>query len=78
MNKPNDRIVYQRGNEWINKKNGNNSASSVHSTQRDAVNSARTMLINSDGGELTIKGKNQLIRQKNTIPSGNDPRNIKG
>ena len=78
MSKPNDRIVYQRGNEWINKKNGNNSASSVHSTQRDAVNSARTMLINSDGGELTIKGKNQLIRQKNTIPSGNDPRNIKG
>ncbi len=78
MSKSNDRTVYQRGNEWVNKANGNHSASSVHTTQQAAINSARNMLHNSGGGELTIKGKNQLIRQKNTITPGNDPRNIKG
>ncbi|ECF7044700.1 DUF2188 domain-containing protein, partial [Salmonella enterica subsp. enterica] len=56
MSKSNDRMVYQRGNEWVNKANGNSTASSIHSTQRDAINSARTMLKNSGGGELTIKG----------------------
>lgn len=78
MSKSNDRMVYQRGNEWVNKANGNSTASSIHSTQRDAINSAKTMLKNSGGGELTIKGTNQLIRQKDTISLGNDPRNIKG
>ena len=78
MSKANDRMVYKRGNEWVNKANGNERISSSHSTQREAINSARNMLINSGGGELTIKGKNQLIREKNTIPDGNDPRNIKG
>ena len=78
MSKANDRMVYQRGNEWVNKANGNERISSSHPTQREAINSARNMLINSGGGELTIKGKNQLIREKNTIPNGNDPRNIKG
>ncbi|KHN67179.1 hypothetical protein AV645_00345 [Acinetobacter calcoaceticus] len=78
MSKATDRMVYKRGNEWVNKANGNSRVSSIHSTQREAIESARTMLKNSDGGELTIKGTNQLIREKNTIPPGNDPRNIKG
>lgn len=78
MSKSNDRMVYKRDNEWVNKANGNSRVSSTHSTQREAIESARTMLKNSGGGELTIKGTNQLIREKNTIPSGNDPRNIKG
>lgn len=78
MSKANDRMVYKRGNEWVNKANGNERISTSHSTQHEAINSARNMLINSGGGELTIKGKNQLIREKNTIPDGNDPRNIKG
>lgn len=78
MSKSTDRMVYKRGNEWVNKANGNSRASSTHTTQRDAIDSARNMLKNSGGGELTIKGVNQLIREKNTIPNGNDPRNIKG
>lgn len=78
MSKSTDRMVYKRGNEWVNKANGNSHASSTHTIQRDAIDSARTMLKNSGGGELTIKGVNQLIREKNTIPNGNDPRNIKG
>ncbi|MDM1756301.1 DUF2188 domain-containing protein [Acinetobacter sp. 256-1] len=78
MSKSNDRMVYKRGNEWVNKANGNNRISSSHSTQQEAINSARKMLKNSGGGELIVKGTNQLIREKNTIPNGNDPRNIKG
>ncbi|WP_151801197.1 DUF2188 domain-containing protein [Acinetobacter guillouiae] len=78
MSKSNDRMVYKRGNEWVNKANGNERISSRHPTQKDAIDSARKMLTNSGGGELTIKGTNQLIREKNTIPNGNDPRNIKG
>ena len=78
MSKANDRMVYKRGNEWVNKANGNERISTSHSTQHEAINSARNMLINSGGGELTIKGKNQKKKKKNTIPDGNDPRNIKG
>ncbi|MHA3053745.1 DUF2188 domain-containing protein [Acinetobacter sp. ANC 4633] len=78
MSKANDRMVYKRGDEWVNKANGNTCVSSTHPTQREAINSARSMLQNSGGGELTIKGVNQQIREKNTIPHGNDPRNIKG
>ncbi len=66
MSKSNDRMVYKRGNEWINKANGNERISSTHATQKEAINSARNMLIKSGGGELTIKGVNQLIREKNT------------
>ncbi|EPF79889.1 DUF2188 domain-containing protein [Acinetobacter rudis] len=78
MSKSNDRMVYKRGNEWVNKANGNERVSSVHSTQKEASNTARTMLRNSGGGELIIKGKDQQIREKNTIPNGHDPRKIKG
>lgn len=78
MSKANDRMVYKRGNEWVNKANGDDHISSSHLTQQEAINSARNMLKNSGGGELTIKAKNQLIREKNTIPNGHDPRNIKG
>lgn len=78
MSKANDRMVYKLGNEWVNKANDNHRISSTHLTQKEAINSARNMLKNSGGGELTIKGTNQLIREKNTILNGNDPRNIKG
>ena len=78
MSKPIDRMVYKKEDKWINKANGNSKASSTHDTQKEAVNSARSMLEKSGGGELTIKGKNQLIRQKNTIPVGNDPKSTKG
>lgn len=78
MSKTNDRMVYKKGDQWVNKANGNSKASSTHDTQKAAMNSARSMLKNSGGGELIVKGRNQLIRQKDTISPGNDPRNIKG
>ena len=73
MSKGRDRTVYKRGDEWINKRNDAGRASSVHRTQKDAIDSANEMLGNQGGGELTIKGRDGLIRSKDTIAPGNDP-----
>jgi hypothetical protein len=74
MSKDNDRMVFQRPDgKWTNKKNSNQNASSVHDTQQSAINAARENLKNQGGGELTVKGRNQKIRSKDTIPPGNDP-----
>jgi hypothetical protein len=70
----NDRIVFQRSDgQWVNKKNDSDKASSLHNTQGEAIDSAREMLKNSGGGELTIKGVDGKIRSKDTIAPGNDP-----
>lgn len=54
-------------------KNSASKASSVHSTQKEAVGKAKEMLQNSGGGELTTKGRDGKIRSKDTIAPGNDP-----
>ena len=77
MSKDQDRMVYKRGNEWVNKRNDASKASSVHSTQKEAEQAARGMLKNQGGGELITKGLDQKIRSKDTIAPGNDPRSIK-
>ena len=70
----NNRNVYKRTDEkWVNKKQGNKQASSVHDTQKDAEKSARKMLHNSGGGELITHNKKNVIRSKDTISPGNDP-----
>lgn len=75
-----DRIIFQRGNgDWVNKKIGNNKATSIHSTQKDAYNSAKLNHQNKKGGEIIIKRADTgKIRAKHTIKPGNDPRNIPG
>lgn len=74
MSKDRDRMVYRRPNgEWANKRNDSDRASSLHDTQQDAINTARNMLQNQGGGELTLKGVNGQIRSKDTIAPGNDP-----
>ena len=74
MSKGRDRTVYQRDDgQWSNKRNDAGKPSSVHNTQQDAINSARMMLGNQGGGELTTMGKNGKIRSKDTIAPGNDP-----
>jgi uncharacterized protein YdaU (DUF1376 family) len=68
------RTVYRRdNNEWVNKRNDSDKASSVHKTQKDAEVAAREMLRNQGGGELTTKGVDGKIRSKDTIGPGNDP-----
>lgn len=74
MSKDRDRMVYRdKDGEWINKRNDTSRASSRHETQADAVNSAKQMLINQGGGELSIKGRDGAIRSKDTIAPGHDP-----
>jgi len=74
MSKDRDRTVYRRDDDqWVNKRNDAGKASSVHDTQREAIDAASEMLGNQGGGELTIKGMDGKIRSKDTIPPGNDP-----
>jgi len=70
--------VTPRDDGWAAKRSGAARATSVHNTQADAINAARGYLGNQGGGELNIHGRNGAIRAKDTIPKGNDPRNIKG
>ncbi len=74
MSKDRDRTVFKRDDgNWVNKRNDSDRASSLHKTQADAANSAKTMLTKQGGGELTVKGLNGQIRSKDTISPGKDP-----
>lgn len=79
MSKGRDRTISQRPDgTWENKRNDASRASSVHDTQKAAQDAAREMLKKQGGGELTTKGVNGRIRDKDTVPPGNDPRKTKG
>jgi hypothetical protein len=70
----NRRSVFRNDDgEWVNKEDGNERASSVHQTQKEAEAAARQMLKNSGGGELSTHGRDGTIRSKDTIAPGNDP-----
>ena len=74
MSKNRDRMVSKRPDgTWANKRNDAEKASSLHKTQKEAEQAARTMLNNQGGGELTTKGRDGKIRSKDTIAPGNDP-----
>ena len=74
MSKGSDRTVYRRDDgQWVNKRNDADKAASLHDTQADAEKTAREMLHNEGGGELTTMGRDGLIRSKDTIAPGNDP-----
>lgn len=69
-----DRTVYRRPDgTWVNKRNDADRAGSLHDTQKEAWKTAREMLHNSGGGELTVKGREGKIISKDTISPGNDP-----
>lgn len=74
MSKDRDRIVYKRSDgTWANERNDADRASSVHDTQKAAINAAKIMLQKQGGGELTTKGLDGKIRSKDTIAPGKDP-----
>ncbi|MFS0867184.1 DUF2188 domain-containing protein [Microbacterium sp. 179-B 1A2 NHS] len=70
--------VTPRNDGWAAQRAGADRAASVHDTQAAAINAARGHLRNQGGGELNIHNRQGAIRAKDTIPNGNDPRNIKG
>jgi hypothetical protein len=59
--------------KWVNKRNDADRASGVHEKQGDAVKEAKDMLKNQGGGELTVVGRDRVIRSKDTIAPGRDP-----
>jgi hypothetical protein len=79
MSKDRDRTISRRSDgTWENKRNDAGRASSVHGTQAEAQKAAREMLKNQGGGELTTKGVDGRIRDKDTVVPGNDPNPPKG
>lgn len=75
MSKPQDRMVSQRPDgTWANKRNDASRASSLHDTQAQAMAAARQMLGNQGGGEMSVQGRNNQIRAKDTVAPGKDPK----
>lgn len=74
MSKKNQHVVPHSGG-WAVKGAGNQKASSVHPTQREAIGAARDIARN-QGSEMLIHGENGRIRERNTY--GNDPFPPKG
>lgn len=74
MSKSSDRTVYRRSsdNKWVDRKNSADRGFTFD-TQREAIASSREKLVNSGGGELTVKGRDGRIRSKDTLGAGNDP-----
>jgi len=74
MSKDQDRTVSRRADgTWENKRNDAERASSLHKTQKEAIDAAKEMLKKQGGGELTTKGVDGKIRSKDTVAPGNDP-----
>lgn len=70
----NRHVVPRPDGSWANLLEGNERATSLHNTQAEAQNEARQNLQNSPtGGELITHGRDNKIRQKNTIPPAKDP-----
>jgi hypothetical protein len=63
---------------WDVNKPGASRASSHHDTQADAQAAGRRYLRNEGGGELSTQGRDGRIRDKDTVPPGNDPYPPKG
>ena len=64
--------------QWVNKRNDASRVSTKHRTQKEAQDSARRMLKNQGGGELTTKDVDGKIRDKDTVAPGKDPYPPKG
>jgi len=67
--------VVPHGDDWAVKGEGNGRATSVHSTQQEAIQHAREIARNQQS-ELLIHGTNGQIRERNSY--GNDPFPPKG
>ncbi|MCF6337008.1 MAG: DUF2188 domain-containing protein [Gammaproteobacteria bacterium] len=71
----NNQHVVPHKSGWAVKGEGNQKASSVHSTQKSAIDTARSISKN-QGSELFIHGKNGQIRARDS--HGKDPYPPKG
>jgi hypothetical protein len=70
---PNQRIVQQRPDRsWEVVAPHAKRASRVLPTQHEAIDAARQILGNDDGGELRIKGRDGLFRDSDTVAPGHE------
>lgn len=77
-NNNNRHVVPNPNGGWDVVKPGSTRASSHHDRQSDAIDRGRDIVGNAGGGELNIHGRDGAIRAKDTIPNGDDPRNVPG
>lgn len=63
---------------WKATKEGNERASFKGGIQSEIIEKAKINLKNNGGGELTIQGRDGIIRDKDTIAPAKDPRNTRG
>ncbi len=61
-----DQHVVPYGDEWAVRGSGNSRVTSVHDTQREAINAGREVARN-QGGELLIHGRNGQIRERDSV-----------
>lgn len=69
-------VVRNKDGKWVDKKPGAQRASSVHDTQKEAIDVAIDQAKRQGETEVFIHGKNGKIRERNTY--GKDPRKTKG
>ena len=74
----NDRHVVPHERGWADRRQGASRPAQVYGTQQEAIDAARERLRNSGGGELNIHGRDGQIREKDSVPPGNDPFPPKG
>ncbi|WP_374457755.1 DUF2188 domain-containing protein [Nocardioides sp.] len=67
--------TYHEGDQWKNRAQGNERASSTHSTKAEAQQAGRDMA-RSRGVEHVVKKMDGTIGERNSY--GNDPRRSKG
>jgi len=70
-----DQHVASHDNGWAVQGEGNTRATSVHSTQADAIDAARNIATNQES-ELLIHGRDGRIRERDSY--GQDPHPPKG
>ena len=66
---PNDIHVTPRKKGWAVKREGSKRASSLHGTQREAIDAGRA-LRGQNEGELLTHGKDGKIRARDSAPGG--------
>jgi hypothetical protein len=67
------RYVQQRPDgDWEVVKEDRQRASSIHPTQKEAIDRARDIIRNDGGGELVIKDRHGKIRDTDTIAPGHE------
>ncbi|MEW6670111.1 MAG: DUF2188 domain-containing protein [Thermodesulfobacteriota bacterium] len=68
MSRGKDRIVYRRTyGVWVNKRSDCKKATSLHASQNEAINAARSLLERQGGGRLTVMKADGKIYNKDII-----------